>query len=70
MKQSKLNQTPINLASTPFYILPDEFLKDLLAKQDRILEYIEGMKKPALNGYITEMQPEKCCAKSQPGFGK
>lgn len=39
-----------------FYMIPEDLLDTLVAKQDRIIELLEAKKEAALNGFITERQ--------------
>ncbi len=51
-----------------YYMLPEEFFDNMLARQDRILEFIDSMNKPGLNGYITEAQAAQLLNKKTTWF--
>lgn len=41
-------------AQSSLFLLPEDVLDSLVAKQDRILELLEAKKEASLNGYVTE----------------
>ena len=67
MKQS--NILPIKPASqSSLFLLPENVLDSLVAKQDRILELLEAKKEAALNGYVTEKQAIEIVGKKTTWF--
>jgi hypothetical protein len=70
MNDSKLKTEEIKKASSPFYMIPEEFLDSMLSRQDRILEFIGSMDKTGLNGYITEKQAGEILNKKSTWFWK
>ena len=56
MKENVLSNSEGARPKASLYMIPEDVLDTLVAKQDRILELLEAKKEAALNGYVTEKQ--------------
>jgi hypothetical protein len=68
-KQNKMKEINTSApARNNFYMMPEELLDTLVAKQDRIIELLEAKKEAALNGFITERQAMELLSKKVTWF--
>jgi len=54
MKQTNLKRDIPQRNNTPIFLIPEDILDTLVAKQDRILELLEAKRDATLAGYVTE----------------
>lgn len=56
MKQNNLSSVVRQEPKVSLFLVPEDVLDTIVAKQDQILEILEAKKDAALNGYLTEKQ--------------
>ena len=68
MKENKLSSITAASNKSSLFLVSEEFLENLNAKQDKIIEMLEGKIQTGINGYITEKEAKQMLNKKATWF--